>query len=140
MKENKTRKTEKNIENPQRKIDSLEIFTMMSEITQLEPKMWGDSIIGFGDYHYRYKSGREGDSFRIGFSPRKQSLTLYLMDGMANKDTYAEDLQKRGKFKTGKVCLYINKLDQIDRTVLRTIIKKSYQSMNELVANTEGWH
>ncbi|MHA1522187.1 MAG: DUF1801 domain-containing protein [Promethearchaeota archaeon] len=147
MNQNKIRKSERKvetflqeIENPQRKADSQEIFHMMSEITKIEPKMWGDRMIGFGDYHYRYKSGREGDYFRIGFSPTKQNLTLYLLDGMAGHDAYADELQKLGKHKTGKSCLYISKLDQIDLKVLRTIIEKSFKSMNDLVANTEGWH
>ena len=147
MKANKTQKTEKNveaflqkIENPQRKADSLEILTMMAEITQLDPKLWGESIIGSGDYHYKYKSGREGEYFRIGFSPRKQNLTLYLMDGMVNNDAHVDDLQKLGKHKTGKSCLYINKLDQIDRNVLREIITKSFKNFNEFVAATDDWY
>ena len=80
---------------------------MMKEISGKEPKMWGDSIIGFGKYHYKYASGREGDWMRIAFSPRKQNLTLYIMDGF---DNYGEILEKLGKFKTGKSCLYIKKL------------------------------
>jgi hypothetical protein len=102
--------------------------------------MWGQSMIGFGDYHYTYKSGREGEYFRIGFSPRKQNLTLYLMDGMVNPDAHSDDLKKLGKHKTGKSCLYINKLDQIDRNVLRDIITKSFKYFNEFIAATDDWY
>ena len=98
----------------------------MSEITEAPPKMWGDSIIGFGTYHYKYASGREGDFFVSGFSPRKTSLTLYIMAGFS---MYPEILSKLGKFKHGKSCLYIKKLDDIDRNVLRDLIIESVSHM-----------
>jgi hypothetical protein len=94
----------------------------MREVTQEEPIMWGDSIIGFGSYHYKYKSGREGDWFLIGFSPRKQSLTLYIMSGF---DGYEEKLNKLGKYRTGKSCLYINKLKDVNLSVLKEIMVDS---------------
>lgn len=84
--------------------------------------MWGTSMVGFGRYHYKYASGREGDWFVTGFSPRKQNLTLYIMSGFSEYD----DLMGRlGKFKTGKSCLYINKIEDIDQNVLKELIKAS---------------
>ena len=102
--------------------DSFTILEIMKEITGDEPAMWGPSIIGFGSYHYKYKSGREGDWFLTGFSPRKQSLTLYLHSGF---DQYESLLESLGKHKTGKSCLYINKLDDVDTSVLKELIIKS---------------
>lgn len=116
------------IENAQRRQDSMEVLDMMREITGEEPVMWGPSIVGFGEYHYKYESGREGDMFISGFSPRKQSLTVYVMPGF---DRYEELMSRIGKHKTGKSCLYINKLDDIDRSVLRELIDTSYQYMRK---------
>ncbi len=102
--------------------DSYAILEMMREITGEEPRMYGDSIVGFGSYHYQYDSGREGDMPVVGFSPRKQNLTLYL-EGV--EDNY-EDLRPRlGKHKTGKVCLYVNKLADVDQATLREMIARS---------------
>ena len=84
--------------------------------------MWGDSIVGFGTYHYKYASGREADWLQIGFSPRKQALTLYIMDGF---EKYGELLNKLGKYKTGKSCLYINKLEDVHIPVLKEIMIES---------------
>jgi len=98
----------------------------MKEVTGKEPEMWGDSIIGFGSYHYKYASGREGDWFVTGFSPRKQNLTLYIMGGFDNYDVL---LGKLGKHKTGKSCLYINKLDDVDMDVLKTLVRASVEHM-----------
>ena len=100
----------------------------MKTITGEEPKMWGSSIIGFGAYHYKYDSGREGDMPKVGFSPRKQSLTLYIMNGF---DRYEELMEKLGKHKTGKSCLYVNKLADIDEGVLKELITLSFHYMNE---------
>ena len=86
--------------------DSFAILEMMKQATGSEPVMWGESIIGFGDAHYRYASGREGDWFLTGFSPRKQNLTLYIMSGF---DEHDQMMQKLGRYKTGKACLYIPK-------------------------------
>jgi hypothetical protein len=88
--------------------------------------MWGSSIIGFGNYHYVYASGREGDYFLTGFSPRKQNLTLYIMAGF---DQYDELMKKLGKYKTGKSCLYIKKLEDIDLSTLRELVKQSVEHM-----------
>ena len=132
MAENKTRKTGASveefiasIENRRRREDGSEILAMMCEITGLEPEMWGPSIIGFGDYHYKYESGREGDFFLTGFSPRKQNLTLYIMSGLEGQEQL---LDKLGKHRTGAACLYINKLDDIDRDILRDLIRISFES------------
>ena len=96
----------------------------MKEVTQEEPIMWGTSIIGFGSYHYRYASGREGDWPIVGFSPRKRSLTVYLTPGL---DEIGDLLGKLGKHRVGKGCLYINKLSDVDTDVLKEIIKKSIE-------------
>lgn len=102
--------------------DSFAILELMKEVTGQEPKMWGDSIVGFGNYHYKYATGREGDWFVTGFSPRKQNLTLYIMSGF---DEYEALLTQLGKYKTGNACLYINKLADVDREVLKELIEKS---------------
>ena len=90
--------------------------------------MWGDSIIGIGTYHYKYASGREADWFLTGFSPRKQSLTLYIMSGFSE---YDQLLGQLGKYKTGKSCLYINKLEDIDMVILRDLVEQSVGHMVE---------
>jgi len=95
----------------------------MKDITGLPPKMWGPSIIGFGDYHYKYASGHEGDCCLVGFAPRKGNLVLYVVPDF---EDYALMLAKLGKHKTGKCCLYIKRLDQIDFKVLRAMIEKTY--------------
>jgi len=102
--------------------DSFTILRMMEEITGSKPKMWGSSIIGFGDTHYQYESGREGDWFQVGFSPRKQNLTLYLPNNIMSQ---VDLLRRLGKHKTGKACLYIKKLADIDQAVLKEIMKRS---------------
>lgn len=111
-----------------RRRDSFRILALMREVTGEPPRMWGSSIVGFGDYHYRYASGREGDFFLTGFSPRKQSLTLYIMSGFGDYDRSGESaalLRRLGKFKTGKACLYINSLEDVDLEVLRELIARS---------------
>jgi len=102
--------------------DALAILELMRKVSQVEPRMWGASIIGFGDYHYKYASGREGDWFRVGFSPRKQDLTLYLIQGFTQ---FGDLLAKLGKFKTSKSCLYIRRLSDVDLPTLEEIIRKS---------------
>ncbi len=109
------------VEDDQKREDCFEIVKMMKQVTKKEPKMWGPAIIGFGSYHYKYESGREGDSPQIGFSPRKQNITLYILSGDENPL-----LQKLGKHSTGKVCLYIKKLADVDKKVLLELIKESY--------------
>ena len=116
------------VEHGKRREDSLAMLEIMKEITSEEPKMWGPSIVGFGNYHYKYESGREGDFFITGFSPRKQSLTLYIMSGFSH---YDELLQKLGKHKTGKSCLYIKKLEDVDMDVLKQMIRESVKMMKE---------
>ncbi len=111
------------VENEQKRKDSFEIIKMMQQATKEEPKMWGPAIIGFGSYHYKYESGREGDMPIIGFSPRKQSLTLYV--GLGDDDSENPLLKKLGKHTTSKVCLYIKKLADVDRTVLQKLINES---------------
>jgi len=117
-----------------RKNDSYAVLELMRTTTGLEPRMWGDSIVGFGSYHYKYASGREGDWFLTGFSPRKQSLTLYIMPGF---DEYEALLGKLGKYKIGKSCLYINKLEDVDLSVLKTLIEKSVNKMAEQSSSSE---
>ena len=99
---------------------------MMREITHKRGKMWGTSIVGFGEYHYKYASGREGDSPLAGFSPRKQNLTIYIMPGF---DKYKSLLSKLGKHKHSVSCLYVKKLDDIDRGVLYKLIARSVKDM-----------
>jgi len=117
-----------NVENETKRQDSFSILELMKEETGDEPIMWGDSIVGFGKYHYKYASGREGDWFLTGFSPRVQNLTLYIMSGF---DEYDELLGKLGKYSTGKSCLYIKKLEDVDQDVLRELVGKSVAHMKE---------
>ncbi len=128
MGELKTKRNEQSVEafidgvDSERQPDCRTILKLMQEITGEKPAMWGPSIVGFGSYHYKYASGREGDWFLTGFSPRKQNLTLYIMPGFA---VYAELMSKLGKYKTGKSCLYIKKLDDVDLSTLRELIGQS---------------
>ena len=114
------------VENPKRKADSFELLKMMQEITGEEPTMWGSSLVGFGSYDYKYASGREGSWFRTGFSPRKNAMTLYIMSGFSQ---YDELMEKLGKYTTGKSCLYVKKLEDVDQDVLRELIKQSAEHM-----------
>lgn len=115
------------IEDERKREDSKTLLGMMEKATKKKPKMWGPSIIGFGDQHYKYESGREGDWFKIGFSPRKQNLTLYITDYIPEDDPlYA----KLGRFTTGKACIYIKRLDDVDRTVLEELVKRSYDAVS----------
>lgn len=114
------------VANERKRQDSYAILELMQDVTGEEPAMWGTSIIGFGSYHYKYASGRENDWFLVGFSPRKQNLTLYIMSGF---DEYESLLADLGKYKTGKSCLYINKLVDVDLSTLRELIEKSVAHM-----------
>lgn len=116
------------VENERRREDSFAVLQLMQEVTGEEPSMWGDSIVGFGSYHYTYASGRSGEWFLTGFSPRKQNLTLYIMAGF---DEYETLLAELGKHKTGKSCLYINKLDDVDLNVLRQLVQQSVAHMEQ---------
>ena len=106
-----------------KRADSFEILKMMRQVTKQEPKMWGSSIVGFGNMHLKYESGRELDWFVVGFSPRKQNLTLYGMGDWMQSDL----LKKLGKCKTGKGCLYINKIADVDVKVLKELLKQAAQ-------------
>ncbi len=114
------------VANKQRRQDALAMLELMREITGEEAEMWGESIVGFGSYRYRYASGRQGDWFLTGFAPRKQALTLYIMPGF---ERYEALLAKLGKHKIGKSCLYINKLADVDEDVLKEIIAASVERM-----------
>ncbi len=114
------------VEDVGRRKDCFEISKMMESVTKAKPKMWGTSIIGFGSYHYKGKSGREGDWMLTGFSPRKQNLTLYLMGGF---DSEKNLLDKLGKFKTSVGCLYIKKLDDVDKKVLKELVTASVKKL-----------
>jgi Domain of unknown function (DU1801) len=131
MAELKTKPTEESVEkylkgitDPVKRQDSLTVLKLMTEITGQKPKMWGPSIVGFGSYHYEYASGQKGDWPIIGFSPRKQNLTLYVLDGSAEEN---ELLQELGKHSTSKSCLYIKRLDDVDLPTLKKVIKQSYK-------------
>lgn len=116
----------KSIKDEQTRDDCFKIVEIMQKATKAEPKMWGKSIVGFGAYHYKYASGREGDWFLAGFSPRKQNLTLYIMSGF---DEYDALLKKLGKHSTGKSCLYIKRLGDVDMKVLKELVTKSVKHM-----------
>ena len=133
--QNKTRLTHSSVdafldtvEHERRRQDARAVNAMMRRITGWEPRMWGASIVGFGEYHYQYASGREGDFLIAGFSPRKAALTVYIMPGFKRYDAL---MAKLGKFKTGKSCLYINKLDDVDLSVLEELIRLSVDYMVE---------
>ena len=135
MAELKTKPTNKSVSafiksvDDKRQADCRCILKLMRTITGKKPQMWGSSIVGFGNYHYKYKSGREGDWFVTGFSPRKQNLTIYIMPGFSS---YADLLAKLGKCKTSVSCLYVKKLEDIDINVLEKLIAKSIRDMAEM--------
>jgi len=106
----------------QKRNDSFEILKMMKQISKEDAKMWGTSIVGFGSYHYKGASGREGDWMLIGFSPRKQNITLYIMPGF---DRYQKLMKNLGKYSTGKSCLYIKRLSDVDVNVLKELMTAS---------------
>lgn len=131
MAENKTQATGASVdeflaavEDPVRHRDGLRLLALMRENTGKEPEMWGPTIVGFGRYHYKYESGREGDAAAVGFSPRKASLSLY---GLMYGPEAAELLPRLGKHKTGAGCLYVNRLDDVDQAVLAELIKAGYR-------------
>ena len=129
MSDPKTKPTEQSVEaflnsvaDEQKRRDSFRLLELMAEATGLAPRMWGDSIVGFGQYHYRYASGREGDSPLAGFSPRKQALTIYVISGF---DQYEGLMSSLGKYKTGKACLYVKKLADVDLAALKELVRLS---------------
>jgi len=135
MAENKTQPTDQSVikfltavKPEQKRQDAFALLEMMERLSGYQAKMWGDSIIGFGQYHYKYDSGREGDFMRIGFSPRKANISLYIIAGV---EKHQDLLDQLGKHKTGKSCLYINHLRDIKLSVLEDIISKALETMAE---------
>ncbi|NNF53650.1 MAG: DUF1801 domain-containing protein [Acidimicrobiales bacterium] len=133
MAENKTKVTTVDplsfvaaIEHPVRRADAQALLELMSRVTGCQPKMWGPSIVGFGSYHYKYDSGREGDLMITGFSAQKAKLSIYVVSGY---DNLADELARLGKHKLGRSCLYINKLADVDLAVLEEIVQKSVAEM-----------
>jgi hypothetical protein len=131
MAENKTKPTKgsvtaflNKIKDPQVRDDCFVILEMMQKVSNFEPTMWGSAIVGFGTYHYVYESGREGDTIVIGFSPRKQNISIYLMGGLNKVE---DELAKLGKYSTGKGCLYIKSLSDVNAGVLKKIFAKSFK-------------
>jgi len=113
------------VENDTRKRDAKTALALFKKVTGEKPKMWGPTIIGFGEYHYKYESGREGDTLNVGFSPRKANMVMYVMGMIKDDDPL---MQKLGKYKTGRACLYVNKFDDIDLNILEKLIAKSYKA------------
>jgi hypothetical protein len=133
MAENKTAPTDvpvdeflAGVEHPVRRTDGAALLDLMHQCTGEEPLMWGPSMVGFGSYHYKYASGREGDALAVGFSPRKGNLALY---GLTYAPGSAELLARLGQHKTGAACLYINKLADVDLDVLRELVTLGYRFM-----------
>jgi hypothetical protein len=131
MAENKTRATGASVdeflasvEHPVRRRDGLRLLELMSGITGEKPEMWGPTIVGFGRYHYKYETGREGNAAAVGFSPRTASLSLY---GLTYGPEAAKLLPRLGKHKTGAGCLYVNKLEDVDEAVLAELIRAGYR-------------
>lgn len=121
------------IADPLQKADARKVAAIMRQVTGKRARMWGASIVGYGTYHYKYASGREGDSMLTGFSPRKQALTVYIMAGFGKYDAL---MKKLGKYKTGKSCLYIKRLSDIDEKVLKRLIEESVKYMRK---NYDTW-
>jgi hypothetical protein len=118
----------KRIADDDRRNDCQTVVRIMKKAAKSEPRMWGSSIVGFGSYHYKYESGREADWFVVGFAPRKQDLTLYIMAGY---DRFPAILARLGKYKTGKSCLYIRRLADVDQGVLEELVSASVKYMKQ---------
>jgi hypothetical protein len=136
MSENKTKRTDVSVdeflaavENDRRRNDAVTVCELMKEVTGEEPVMWGPTMVGFGTYHYKYASGREGDWFLAGFAPRKANLVVYIMSGFKGHAALMDEL---GKHKTGSSCLFINKLDDIDMDILRELVRRSVEHVSNL--------
>ncbi len=135
-KENKTKTTEVDpidfinaqVADEQKKKDSLQLIELMTTWSAYEPKMWGSSLIGFGRYHYKYDSGREGDWFLTGFSPRKNNLSIYITAGF---EKYNDIMSKLGKYSTGASCLYVKRLSDIDIDTLKVLVERSVRDMKK---------
>ncbi len=117
------------VDGEQKRRDARDILALMKEETGKRPRMWGTSIVGFGSYHYKYQSGREGDWLVTGFSPRKQNLAVYIMPGFSR---YSRLMNRLGKYKTGKSCLYLRRLGDVDQKVLRQLVTRSVADMEKL--------
>ncbi|NNG11074.1 MAG: DUF1801 domain-containing protein [Arenibacter sp.] len=135
MAENKTKPTSNSVstflnacEPEQKRLEAWELVGLFQKITGEPPVLWGESIVGFGKYHYKYKTGREGDMLLTGFSPRKQNFSIYIMAGFPK---YQDLLEKLGPHKTGKSCLYIKRLSDIDLNVLGELIKTSFETFKD---------
>lgn len=115
------------VKHPVRRSDGLTLLDLFAQTTGFKARMWGPSIVGFGRYHYRYETGREGDSCATGFSPRISNLSIYIMPGYQD---YSEILGRLGKHKLGKSCLYVNKLADIDTGVLQELIRAGLKDLN----------
>lgn len=123
------------VEDESRRRDAYEILALMKRVTGEDPRMWGPSIVGFGSYRFEYESGREGDWFLAGFSPRKQALTLYIMSGFAEHDAL---LAKLGEHKTGRSCLYVKRLDDVDTAVLEELVRRSVAHVSKRDAGDDA--
>ena len=117
----------KAIPDPARREDCLELLGIMRKATKLEPRMWGPAMVGFGEFHYRYPSGHEGDTFVVGFASRKDAITLYFMTGL---ERHRDALLRLGKHKAGKGCLYVRSLRDVDASVLRAMIEDAAKSVH----------
>jgi hypothetical protein len=142
MPENRTRETDasvreflESVENRTRREDAIALTALMERVTGTEPKMWGPSIVGFGKYNYRYDSGREGEMLRVGFSPRKANLALYLI---AQDDAFPDVLDRLGKYRHGGSCLYLNKLADVQIDVLEELVARSWQAAKEKYGEPEN--
>jgi len=135
MAEQKTKPTKQNVKeflesvpDTKKKKDAFTVLDMMKKITKLEPVMWGPSMVGFGSYHYKYASGHEGDTFLIGFSPRKSGLVIYIQPAIR---FFSDLVMNLGKFKSSVSCLYIKNIEDIDISVLKQLLIKSFKHMKE---------
>ncbi|MEH6957113.1 DUF1801 domain-containing protein [Neobacillus drentensis] len=122
-----------NVDNPKKREDAYKLIDVFTETTGYEAKMWGPSIIGFGSYHYKYESGHEGDAPLVGFSPRKAKISLYFAPGETKRDELLKDF---GKHTTGKGCVYINKIADIDVNVLIELITQSVEFLQKKYPNS----
>ncbi|MFC7784015.1 DUF1801 domain-containing protein [Rossellomorea sp. GCM10028870] len=120
------------VENPKKREDAYKLLDIFTETTGFEAKMWGPSIIGFGSYHYKYKTGHEGDAPLVGFSPRKAKISLYFAPGDPEREKV---LNSFGKHTTGKACVYINKVADIDQAVLKQLINQSMSFLQKTYPN-----
>jgi len=135
MAENKTRENKasvsgflNSIEDARKRSDAKKVGAMMRKATGKQARMWGSAIVGYGKYHYKYESGREGDYMLTGYSPRKQNLVVYIMPGFSD---FSALMKKLGKYKTGKSCLYLKKLEDVDENILEKLIDRSVKLMRK---------